>query len=183
MTRLHLLFGESNQNEFAYAPKVGTTSIVLRLLEDGLVPPTLTLAQPLVALREVSRDPGFRWLVTFSDGGTIPAVDLQRRYLELAQGAYQGESEQTDWVLSSWESVLDGLERTLSHDGGPHRLGREAEDRGELRGVGGRGLGRGCPPLRRPGVPQHRPRKEPLSRPPGDGPDRACWTRWTSSPR
>ena len=34
---LHLLFGESNQNEYAYALKVGTTLIALRLLEDQLV--------------------------------------------------------------------------------------------------------------------------------------------------
>src|SRR5271165_2691122 len=39
MTRLHLLFGESNQNEFAYALKVGTTLLVLRLLEEHRVPP------------------------------------------------------------------------------------------------------------------------------------------------
>lgn len=110
MTRLHLLFGESNQNEYAYALKVGTTALVLRLLEEHIVPPGLTLAQPLVALREVSRDPSYRWIVTMSDGSTIPSVDLHRRYLELAQ-RYRGESEQTDWVLSNWEEILDGLEK------------------------------------------------------------------------
>lgn len=110
MTRLHLLFGESNQNEFAYALKIGTTALVLRMIEEHLVPPTLTLAQPLIALRDVSRDPTYKWPVQLTDGGWIGAIDLQREYLKLAQ-RFRGESEQTDWILDNWESILDGLEK------------------------------------------------------------------------
>jgi proteasome accessory factor A len=110
MTRLHLLFGESNQNEFAYALKIGTTVLVLRMIEDHIVPPWLTLAQPLVALRDVSRDPTYKWVVSMSDGSTIGAVDLQRQYLQLAQ-VYRGESTQTDWILDNWADILDGLEK------------------------------------------------------------------------
>lgn len=110
MTRLHMLFGESNQNEYAYALKVGATHLVLRLLEDHLVPSSLTLAQPLAALREVSRDSARKWLVTLIDGATIGAIDLQRRYLELAQ-TYRNESEQTEWILNEWQRTLDDLER------------------------------------------------------------------------
>lgn len=110
MTRLHLLFGESNQNEYAYALKVGTTVLVLRLLEDHLIPEETTLQQPLLALRDVSRDQSYAWTVEMSDGKTIRSVDLQRIYLKAAQ-AYKGESKQTDWVLAEWESILDGLEK------------------------------------------------------------------------
>jgi proteasome accessory factor A len=110
MTRLHLLFGEGNQNEYAYALKVGTTSIAIRLVEEGLVPETLQLAQPLVALRDVSRDQTFKWPVLLMTGDILSAIDLQREYLALAQ-RYRGESDQTDWVLAEWESVLDGLEK------------------------------------------------------------------------
>lgn len=108
MTRLHLLFGESNQNEYAYALKVGTTVLALRLMEEDRIPAHLVLAQPLLALREVSRDQEFKWTVELSSGATIGAVDLQREYLKAAQ-LYKGESEQTDWVLREWESVLNGL--------------------------------------------------------------------------
>ncbi len=111
MTRLHLLFGEPNQNEYAYALKIGTTALVLRVLEDGLVGDEVCLNQPLLALKEVSRDPTHRWLVRLLDGeSTIPAIDLQRRYLKAAQ-TYRGQDQQTDWVLTEWESILDGLER------------------------------------------------------------------------
>jgi proteasome accessory factor A len=110
MTRLHLLFGESNQSEYAYALKVGTTHLVIRLLEDGLVPEDMVLTQPLIALREVSRDPDYRWNVSLYDGRTLSAIDLQRLYLTYAM-SYKGESEQTDWILSEWETTLDELER------------------------------------------------------------------------
>ena len=110
MTRLHLLFGESNQNEYAYMLKIGTTLLVLRLLEDDLVPESLHLAQPLLALRDISRDPNYKWQVELGDGMTISAIDLQRRYLELAQ-RYRGFDAQTDWTLDAWESILDGLEK------------------------------------------------------------------------
>ncbi|CAN5568370.1 Pup--protein ligase [soil metagenome] len=110
MTRLHLLFGESNQNENAYALKIGTTTLVIRLLEEDLVPDKWFMLNPLMALREVSRDPTYKWIVQLADGSTISAIDLQRQYLALAQ-RYRGESEQTDWVLDKWAYVLDGLEK------------------------------------------------------------------------
>ncbi|RYG37710.1 hypothetical protein EON81_05825 [bacterium] len=109
-TRLHLLFGEGNQNEFAYALKIGTTSLVIRMLEEHLIPEDVVLAQPLIALREVSRDESYQWPVVLQDGSNISAIELQRRYLEIGQ-RYLGESEQTDWVLKEWESILDGLEK------------------------------------------------------------------------
>jgi proteasome accessory factor A len=110
MHRLHLLFGEANQSTYAMALKLGTTALAIRLVEDGLVPQSLELAQPLVALREVSRDPDYRWPVTLADGTRLGAVDVQREYLALAQ-RYRGDSPDADWSLREWESVLDGLER------------------------------------------------------------------------
>src|SRR5687768_5096753 len=110
MTRLHLLFGESNQNEYAYALKIGTTSIVLALLEEDLVSERFALAQPLIALREVSRDENRKWLLRLADGTEIGAIDLQREYLDVAQ-RYRGQGQEVDWVLDEWEAILDGLEK------------------------------------------------------------------------
>jgi proteasome accessory factor A len=109
MHRLHVLFGESNQNQYAYALKIGTTSLVLQLLEDGLMP-DVRCAEPLIALREVSRDQSYKWPVTLHDGTKIGAVDLQREYLRAAQ-RYKGASPDVDWTLREWESTLDGLEK------------------------------------------------------------------------
>ena len=36
--RLHVLFGEANMSEYAFMLKIGTTSVVLDLIEEGVVP-------------------------------------------------------------------------------------------------------------------------------------------------
>lgn len=108
--RLHLLYGEANMSEYALALKAGTTWLVLDLVEMEAVPEAAALADPLAALKSVSRDQSWEWPVTRADGGTIGAVDLQRLYLEAAQCHLKGRDEQTDWILRNWEETLDGLE-------------------------------------------------------------------------
>src|SRR4029079_9647871 len=56
MTRLHLLFGEYNENKYPYALKFDTTIFVLRMVEEHLSGKDVALHQPLLALRDVSRD-------------------------------------------------------------------------------------------------------------------------------
>ncbi|MBS1720217.1 MAG: proteasome accessory factor PafA2 family protein [Armatimonadetes bacterium] len=109
-TRLHMLFGEGNPNEYAYALKVGTTHLMLRLLEDEIVDTKWLMKNPLLELRKVSRDASYRWLVELADGTTLSAIDLHREYLRLAE-RYRGTDEQTDWILDEWTSILDGLEK------------------------------------------------------------------------
>jgi|DewCreStandDraft_2_1066082.scaffolds.fasta_scaffold00024_77 proteasome accessory factor A len=111
LRRLHLLFGEGNMSEYALALKVGTTCLVLDLVEQNAVGEEVCLRDPLATLRRVSRDPSLRWLVERADGSTISAVDLQRLYLRRAQRLLQGRDPDTDWILREWEDVLDGLER------------------------------------------------------------------------
>jgi len=108
LQRLHMLFGESNQNEFAYALKMGTTSLVLRLIEEELVPQEWVLAQPMIALRRISRDEAYAWPVEWATGAPTDAISIQRGYLELAE-RYRGDGEDTDWVLDEWAKTLDGL--------------------------------------------------------------------------
>lgn len=109
-TRLHLLFGEANQMDFAYALKIGSTCLVLDLLEERRVPKKLRLADPLETLKSVSRDETYRWLVRLENGDTISAIDLQREYLRLAE-RYKGRDPETDWVLHNWRETLDLLEK------------------------------------------------------------------------
>ncbi|MFN3647947.1 MAG: proteasome accessory factor PafA2 family protein [Armatimonadota bacterium] len=110
MHRLHLLFGEANMSEWATVMKIGTTSLVLDLLEDSLIPEEVRVSDPIKTLRSVSRDPSWQWPVKMADGRTMPAVDLQRLYLETAQRYLAGRDEQTDWVLREWDYALTGLE-------------------------------------------------------------------------
>ncbi len=109
--RLHVLFGEANLSDYASMLKVGTTSLVLELLEEGCAPDDVDIAEPLMALRSVSRDPNLRWIVTLRSGKTIGAVDLQRRFLAAARKHAARRDAQTDWVLAEWERTLNDLER------------------------------------------------------------------------
>lgn len=108
--RLHILFGESNMSEYAAMLKVGTTSLVLDLIEEGTVPGDVEVADPLETLRSVSRDPTMQWPVRMRNGKTISAIDLQRRYLEAAQRYLGRRDAQTDMVLREWERTLNDLE-------------------------------------------------------------------------
>jgi proteasome accessory factor A len=109
--RLHLLFGEANPSEYATFLKLGTTVLVLDLLEERAIPPGVELATPLRALKEISRDPTHRWLVKRENGATIPAIDLQRFYLQVAQKRFYGRDRETDEILREWGKTLDALER------------------------------------------------------------------------
>ena len=109
--RLHLLVGDSNMSEYATALKVGTTSLVLDLIEAGHRPRNLGLSDPVQAIKDISRDQNFEWVVELESGDTISAIDLQREYLKLAQKILKGRDDDTDWVLAAWESVLDDLEK------------------------------------------------------------------------
>lgn len=108
--RLHILFGEANMSEYASMLKVGTTCLALDLVENGFAPRKARLADPIQTLKSVSRDPTWRWTVKLADGKTMPAVDLQRLYLDAAKQHFAGRDAQTDWALAEWEFVLDGLE-------------------------------------------------------------------------
>jgi proteasome accessory factor A len=104
------LYGEGNQSDYATALKVGTTSAVLSLVEEGLLDSEVEIRDPLEALRSVSRDPTWKWTVKRKNGGTISSVDLQRLYLAAAHKRLHGVDEQMDWVLREWEKTLDALE-------------------------------------------------------------------------
>ncbi len=108
--RFHVICGDANLCEVATLLKVGTTLLILRLLESGWRPSGAALRNPVEAIKRVSHDQSLKWVVERAEGGTIGAVDLQRIYLAAAQERLTGLSEETDRVMTEWESVLDRLE-------------------------------------------------------------------------
>ncbi len=107
--RIHLLLGDSNLCELATALKVGTTSLVLQLIEDGVGPKDVALLDPVGALRAVSRDPTRQWVIELADGRTASALDIQMEYALAARAAYAGRDDEIDWVLDEWERVIEDL--------------------------------------------------------------------------
>lgn len=114
--RLHLLVGDSNMMEYATALKVGTTALVLQLLEEQerVICDDIKLLDPVQAIRDISRDMTYRWEVQLEDGRYTTATEIQRAYLDLAERYLRGRDEEGDWVLDEWRFVIDALE----HDPG-----------------------------------------------------------------
>lgn len=109
--RLHLLMGDSNMAEEATLLKMGTTGLVLQLIEEGYAPQGLDFDDPVQTLRAISRDPQQKWMVTLSTGRHLSALDIQEQFWEAAAKHYAGQDEETDWVLAHWESVVKDLRK------------------------------------------------------------------------
>jgi proteasome accessory factor PafA2 len=109
--RLHVIVGDASMCEVATFLKVGTTAIVLKMIEDDFLP-DLSLAGPVQALHEVSWDPTLRRTFRLADGRSVTAVELQWEFLDHAK-KWVKENEDTPAnadVLHRWDSVLTGLE-------------------------------------------------------------------------
>ncbi|CAN5388492.1 depupylase/deamidase Dop [soil metagenome] len=114
--RLHVIIGDANLSEVSTYLKVGTTSLVLAMIEDKFIGVDLTVDSPVAALRSVSHDPTLKQTVTLADGRKLTGVQLQLAYLDLArkyvEDRYGADAdEQTVDILARWESVLGRLER------------------------------------------------------------------------
>ncbi|MFP5252381.1 MAG: depupylase/deamidase Dop [Actinomycetes bacterium] len=113
--RLHVIIGDANLAEISTYLKVGTTSLVLAMIEERFITRDLGVEQPVRAVRSVSHDPSLRHLLHLHDGRTLTAVQLQMEYLDLArkfvEDRYGADVDaQTADVLARWESVLNRLE-------------------------------------------------------------------------
>ena len=117
--RLHVILGDANHCDSANLLKLGSTSLVLALIEAGAVTRDLTLDQPVTTLRAISHDPTLRTRVKLADGTSMTSLDLLRVYQEMTTtwltGMYgdgPGDwDEDTVQVMTIWDQVLTGLER------------------------------------------------------------------------
>jgi proteasome accessory factor A len=113
--RLHVIIGDANLAEISTYLKVGTTALVLAMIEDRFIGVDLAVEQPVRALRDVSHDPSLTHLLSLADGRKLTAVQLQMEYLDLAKKYVEDRlgadaDPQTVDVLARWESVLSRLE-------------------------------------------------------------------------
>ena len=112
--RLHVIVGDSTMSQTTTLMRIGTTDLVLRMLESGTILPTFTLANPVQAIRDVSRDPTGRRAVPLADGGTITALGMQTEFLRLArrhaEAAGIADVSPHREVLELWERALRAIE-------------------------------------------------------------------------
>jgi proteasome accessory factor A len=114
--RLHVIIGDANQCDVAGLLKMGTTSLVLAMIEDKALDEDLSVRKPVATLHAVSHDPGLRELIQLRDGRRMTAVQLLWIYFEKAERYLRSRSpgaidDDTAEVMSRWSSVLTRLER------------------------------------------------------------------------
>src|ERR671927_691823 len=80
--RLHVIIGDANLSEISTYLKLGTTALVLSMIEDGFIAVDLAVDQPVRTLHQVSHDPTLGRLITLRSGRTLTAVQLQMEYFE-----------------------------------------------------------------------------------------------------
>src|SRR5579875_539709 len=112
--RLHVIIGDANMSEIATYLKLGTTALVLTMIEDRFLGAELAIEAPVAELRAVSHDPSCRHLIPMRDGRRLTAIQVQMEYLELARKYVQDRygpdvDDLTADVLARWESVLTRL--------------------------------------------------------------------------
>ena len=121
--RLHVIVGDSNMSEFATFLKVGTTSIVLRMIEDNFIKQRLALRDSVRAIQQISEDTTCTRQIELENGKRLSGVQLQREYLECAKRYFEEEESSpiNDQIMARWEYVLTCLETD------PMQLDRELD--------------------------------------------------------
>jgi Pup amidohydrolase len=111
--RLHVIVGDANMSEYALYLKLGSTALVLGMIEDQFLPRAFMLRDPVAALKAISRDLTCQRPIELDDGSTINPIELQWEYWALAE-RYCATFPVDPWVvdiLQRWEYVLRHLER------------------------------------------------------------------------
>jgi|GEM_PF-6213 len=109
--RLHVIVGDSNMSEVATYLKVGTTALILDMIEDGHFDRDYSLQSPVQAIRDISHDPTLRETIRLKDGRAITPLQLQMEYLEHATRYVQAIDADpvTRDVLARWTYVIEQL--------------------------------------------------------------------------
>jgi proteasome accessory factor A len=122
--RLHVIVGDSNMSETTMLLKVGSTDLVLRMVEAGVVLRDMTLDNPIRAIREVSHDMTGRSRVRLANGREMSALEIQWEYLNRAKDFTEknGVDPVSTRVLEMWERALTAIE-----DGNLDKIAREID--------------------------------------------------------
>ncbi len=110
--RMHVIVGDSTMTETTTLLKVGSAHLVLRMLEDGVAMPDLSLDNPIRAIRDVSLDMTGGALVRLADGRRMSGLEIQTEYFERAAAYAEREGIDdpvTRQVLDLWGRTLDAV--------------------------------------------------------------------------
>jgi proteasome accessory factor A len=111
--RLHVIIGDANLSEYSTYLKVGTTALVLDMIESGIRFDDLKLDEPVRAVHQISHDPTLKVKVSLANGKKYTGLDMQFAYHELASANLERTEadEASKEVLRVWGEILDALAR------------------------------------------------------------------------
>jgi proteasome accessory factor A len=110
--RMHVIVGDSTMAEPTLLLKVGSTDLLLRLMEAHVWLPDLTLAREMQAIRQVAHDLTGTAKVELADGRSMTAVEVQQTYLDTVREHVGGAIERTsevDAILDLWQRGIDAV--------------------------------------------------------------------------
>lgn len=117
--RFHVIGGDANQFDMSTYLRMGSTSLVLWAIEQGvdLQWDALTLSNPVPEVWAVSQDPTLTYRLSTITGASYTALEMQMMYRDLVADALQQAGAETDAdtheFLTVWTDVMDRMKRDL----------------------------------------------------------------------
>ena len=114
--RMHVIVGDSNMSEPSFALKVGSTLLVIEMLEAGFDLPNFELRNPISHIREIAADPTGTTELVLADGTAATALDIQRATLAAATKWLEVRpdegtpNEEMARIVDLWGRVLDAID-------------------------------------------------------------------------
>ena len=112
--RVHLTYGDSNMLDCAAFLKLGTTALMISLIEAGCMPDMGCDSSMAQDLFDVSRGGAKERILFMGGGGKMSALELQFRYLAAARRGVSQATFQSDEVAAESELILQVWEQALN---------------------------------------------------------------------
>lgn len=114
--RMHVIVGDSNMAEPTMALKVGSTLLMLEMLEAGFEVPELSVLDPIQHIRAIALDPTGRTELPLEGGGSTTALAVQQelctaaeRWLEHREDTGTPTAELAR-VVDLWKRILQAID-------------------------------------------------------------------------
>lgn len=110
--RMHVIVGDSNMAEPTMALKVGSTLLMLEMLEAGFEVPAFSVLEPIKHIRAIALDPTGRTELPLEGGGSTTALAVQQELCTAAE-RWLDHREDAGTPTVELARVVDLWKRTL----------------------------------------------------------------------
>ncbi|WIM68838.1 Pup--protein ligase [Corynebacterium breve] len=114
--RMHVIVGDSNMSETTFALKIGSTLLLLEMLEADFELASWELENPINEIRKIAADPTGLTPLKLVTGETVTALEVQRGILESAKRWLEVRpdegtpNEEMARVVDLWERTLTAID-------------------------------------------------------------------------